>query len=352
MKDRKTLLSYVGDLSQICGITSAELNDGKSKGVKVLEVKNGSGLQFSVLPDRALDLCNLSINGYNCSYLSKTGIVNPLYNSDNKSFFRSFFAGFMTTCGMRNVGNDCEVSGECLGIHGRVSNLPAQEVCSFVNWDENVPVITIRGKVRECAFFGENLQLTRVISCHYGENKIYIHNEVENLGFRKEVLMILFHFNIGYPLLDENTIFLFPSEKITPRDAEAEKGLANWAQMQKPTKNYNEQVFYHNLKSDNNGNTCVAIINNQLGLAISLSFNKNQFPVFTQWKQMGQGEYVVAMEPSNCFVGGRNDPKNRNQLTLLQSFEKKSFDILVELFSDKKDIDNLIKYIRENHWIN
>lgn len=345
MKDKKTLLGYVGDLSQICGITSGELNDGKSKGVKILEVRNGSGLQFSVLPDRALDLCNLSLNGYNCSYMSKTGIVNPLYNSDNKSFFRSFFAGFMTTCGLRNVGNDCEVSGEYLGIHGRVSNLPAQEVCSFVDWDGNTPVMVIKGKIRECAFFGENLQLTRVISCRYGENKIYIHNEIENIGFRKEILMILFHFNIGYPMLDENTTLLFPSKTITPRDAEAEKGILNWAEMQKPTRNYNEQVFYHDLKSDSKGNTCVALINSQLEVAISLSFNKTQFPVFTQWKQMGQGEYVVGMEPSNCFVGGRNDPKNAGRLTCLQSFEKKSFDVTVELFSGNDNINKLIKYI-------
>jgi hypothetical protein len=63
----------------------------------------------------------------------------------------------------------------------------------------------------EARLFGENLVLGRKIICKYGENKITINDTVENLGFRKEALMLLFHFNMGYPLLDEDAILVTPT---------------------------------------------------------------------------------------------------------------------------------------------
>jgi len=345
LNNNKDILKYVGDLDQVFGIRSSVLNEGLSSGVKVLDVKNG-GLSFTVLPDRCLDLVNLSFNGQNCSYYSKTGIVNPTYNADNHNFFRTFTAGFLTTCGLRNVGNPVEDGGEYFGIHGRIANLPAEKVSTSVDVEDGVPVLTIKGTVREVAFFGENLRLTRTIRCKYGENRIYISNEVQNLGFRDEELMLLFHFNIGYPLLDENTRFLSKTLKLTPRDPEAEKGVDTYSYMQKPTPDYAEQVFYHDLDTDKKGNCKVAMVNEKLGIGLSLTFNKKELPMFVQWKQMGQGEYVAAMEPSNCYVGGRKDPRNKGKIDVLHSMEIRKFDVIIDLYDKNKGLDELIESLK------
>lgn len=55
----------------------------------------------------------------------------------------------------------------------------------------------------------------------------------------------------------------------------------------------------------------MALINPELELGVSLHFNMEEFPLFGQWKQMGEGEYVMGMEPSNCYVGGRLDPRTK-----------------------------------------
>ena len=114
----------------------------------------------------------------------------------------------MTTCGLRNVGSFCEENGEMFSLHGRISNTPAEEVCSTTQWIGDVPVLTISGKMREARLFGENLIIGRTITCKYGENKITIRNTVENCGFKREALMLLFHFNLGYPLLDADAILV------------------------------------------------------------------------------------------------------------------------------------------------
>jgi hypothetical protein len=344
--NKRQILRYVGDYSQLFGIKEYTLSGGKSKGVKAFDVRNGSGLEFTVLADRCLDIAGLSFNGTNCSYTSKTGIVAPeYYEEDRTGFLRSFSAGFLTTCGLRNVGSPCEVNGEPFSLHGRISNSPAEEVCATTEWVDNVPVLTISGKMRETRLFGENLILRRKITCKFGENKITIQNMVENLGFRKEALMLLFHFNMGYPLLDEDAVLVTPPVKLTPRDQEAEKGKTTYGQSQKPTHDYQEQVFYHNLKGDQNGATSVALINKKLELGVAIHFNKNQLFNFTQWKQMGEGDYVMGLEPCNCYVGGRADPLNEGMLEYLDPGEIRNFDLTIELLNGMDEINTLFKNI-------
>lgn len=346
--DKRKMLRYVGELSQLFGIKEYALAGGKAKGVKAFDIRNGSGLEFTVLADRCLDIAGLSFHTTNCSYLSKTGIVSPeYYNENGAGFLSNFFGGFLTTCGLRNVGSPCEDNGESFGLHGRISNTPAEEVCAAIGWEDGIPVMTVSGKMREARLFGENLVLHRKISCRYGENKILIQNKVENLGFRKEPLMLLFHFNLGYPLLDENAEMITATAELKPRDSVAEMGTGNYSVFQEPTPGYSEQVFYHNLKTDNQQNTIVALINKKIELGVALHFNKKQLFNFTQWKQMGEGEYVLGLEPCNCFVGGRSEARKNETLEYLEPGEIRDFDLTVEFFEGAREISSIIEKINK-----
>jgi hypothetical protein len=203
---------------------------------------------------------------------------------------------------------------------------------------ENPATMTVSGTMREACVFGENLLLHRRIVCRQGENKILICNTVENAGFRREALMLLFHFNIGYPLLDEDAYLVVPSAKVTPRDAAAEAGIEMWSRSRKPAPDYREQVFYHDLKADKEGNTSVALVNKKLNLGLALHFNRNQLSHFTQWKQMGEGEYVMGLEPCNCFVDGRTAPRNENVIDFLEPGEARRFDIVLEILEETGEI--------------
>ena len=67
--------------------------------------------------------------------------------------------------------------------------------------------------MREGELFGENLVLRRSIETVYGFKTVAIIDEIENQGFRDEPLMLLYHINIGYPLLDAGTELLAPFAK-------------------------------------------------------------------------------------------------------------------------------------------
>jgi len=346
--NKRQMLRYVGDFSQLFGIKEYTLVGGKADGVKAFDINNGSGLIFTVLADRCLDIAGLSFKGINCSYIGKPSIVAPQYYDQNGiGFLRSFHSGFLTTCGLRNVGGPCEENGESFGLHGRMSNTPAEEVCASTEWINDVPVLTISGKMREARVFGENLRLGRKIICKYGENKITLQNTVENLGFNSEPLMLLFHFNMGYPLLDKDTVLLTSTRKLMPKDQAAAKGMDSYNHSQQPTPGFAEQVFYHDLASDKNGQTSVALVNKKLEIGVALSFNKNQLFNFTQWRQMGEGEYVMGIEPCNCFVGGRLDPENKKHIQYIEPGEIRNFDIDITLLGEIREIDTLAKKISD-----
>ena len=340
--DKRQLLKYIGDFSQLLGVREYTLSGGKSQGVRAIDVRNGSGLEFTVLPDRCLDIAWLSFKGTNISYISKTGIVAPqYYNETGNEFLRNFAAGFLTTCGLMNVGPACTIQDDSFGLHGRISNTPGEQVSAGLEWIHEEPVIQIKGQMRESRVFGENLLLTRQITCLGGKNILVIEDRIENLGFRREPLMLLYHFNLGYPLLDEDAMLICPTNSTKARTAEAENGITTCSRFQSPTADYQEQVFFHDLKSDEQGNTFAALVNEKLKLGVAIRFNKNQLFNLAQWKQMGEGEYVLALEPCNNYITGREEALQQNQMEYLQPGEIREFRIEVEIMDGIEQIQQI-----------
>jgi len=340
--NKREMMKYIGDATQLFGIKDYRFNGGRADGVRAVDVKNGTGLEFTVLPDRGLDIAYLSFKSVNFSYISRTGIVAPqYYDSRGINFLRSFFAGFLTTCGLTHMGAPCSDNGEELGLHGRISNTPAEEVYAGTEWTDGVPVMTVRGKMREARMFAENLVLSREIVCKYGENKIYINDAVENCGYTEEPLMMLYHFNLGYPLLTAKSYLVTRSEKITPKDEEAAKGISDYARFQVPTPGFREQVFYHDLKADANGKVFAALVNPIQELGVAIWFNKNQLNRLTQWKMMGEGDYVLGLEPCNSIVEGRAKARNQGLLEFIKPGATRKFNIEIEVLEGMDRIKEL-----------
>ncbi len=334
------LRKYVGNMDQLFSVKDYTLNGGKAQGVRAVDINNGSGLQLTVVPDRAMDIPYLSYKGINMSYVSNVGIVAPQYFVEQElGFHRGFFGGFLSTCGLRNAGATCEDEGEFHGLHGRIGNTPAQEVFAGVEDD----TILVRGLMRESRFYGQNFVMRREISVRYGENIVYIEDEVENQGFVEEPFMILYHFNIGYPLLNENAYFVAPIKSSRPRDEVAAKGFDEFKKFQPPTEGYQEQVFYHELKADKRSKTFAAIVNPDLKLAAAVKYNKKELNHFGQWKMMSYGDYVCGLEPANCHVEGRAKVRADGLLQTLKPFEKRKFSLEIHVLEGDEEIAEGLK---------
>ena len=60
---------------------------------------------------------------------------------------------------------------------------------------------------------------------------------------------------------------------------------------------------------------------------------------------MGEGDYVMGMEPCNCYVGGRIDPRNANVVEYLEPGAVKNFDLTIEILNGLDEINAMIKKI-------
>ena len=133
--------------------------------------------------------------------------------------------------------------------------------------------------------------------------------------------------NFGNPFLSEDTeLIIEPSETI-PRDADAIPGLNEFRSFIKPQQDFKEQVFYHKMKGNNSGEANVTIRNQKIKTAVTITINVNQLPYITQWKMMGNGEYVLGIEPCNIPCKSRNVLRKENTLPFLQPGESKTNDL-------------------------
>jgi hypothetical protein len=329
---RAELLNYVGDLSQIAGIRLGEWADGVERGLRVADVRTGSGLAFSVLLERGMDIGPASYKGQPLAWVSPTGWAHPMYfDPQGAGWLRTFGGGLLTGCGLTYLGAAGEDEGEMLGLHGRLSHLPASHVRVEETWQGDECSFWVEGEMRQARVFGENLRLIRRITVALGGNRIMLHDRVENLGATASPLMILYHINLGFPFLDETSQLLAEPHAVAARDAAAEAGLQEWMRFQKPGAGYAEQVFYHDLPADKNGWANIQLVNQSRGLGLRVGFKKDTLPNLVQWKMMGQGTYILGIEPANCQVGGRSAERAGGTLQFLQPGEQRDFQVEIEV---------------------
>jgi hypothetical protein len=338
---KNELMKRIGEISQIAGLKEYILSQGKSRGVRAIDVKTGGGFNFTVLPDRGMDIAWADYNSMPISFMSNTGVVSPAYFEEyDNNFYRSFFAGLMTTCGLTYLGAQCMDEGKKLGVHGRINNIPAEEVCAYSEWIKDDLQFKVIGKVRESKVDEENILLRREIIARLGENKIIIKNSIENCGYEKTPLMVIFHINLGFPFLDEDCFFSTSEGIIIPRDEEAEKGLNNYGVFSKPIHNCKEQVFYHKLKENNGKKAYSLLFNKKLGFGFYVKFNLKELPCFSLWKQLGEGTYALGMEPGTNYPESRNRVREKKEITYIEPGEIREFSLEMGIINDLNEINN------------
>ena len=78
---------YIGRNEQIFGVEEMRLVGGKGDGMRLLQVRNGAGLEFTISADRAADISRLSFGGDNFGYFAPCGYVAPVYYDCNGAGF-------------------------------------------------------------------------------------------------------------------------------------------------------------------------------------------------------------------------------------------------------------------------
>ena len=338
------LLERVGDVSQLGGARPIVYAEGPEAGVQAVEVRTGGGLSFTVLPGRGMDLGFAEYNGAPLCWRSSTGeIHSSYYEPTGERWLRGFYGGLLVTCGLTTAGWVSVDQGEELPLHGRASYLPARNVHVDGEWQGDDYVMWVQGRVRETVVYGENVRLTRRVWARLGEKRLFLEDVVENLGHSSVPHMIAYHINPGFPVLDEGSQFTSSARDIAPINPDWQDQLKDYATLRGPTKDWVSPVFHHRPRADRDGFAYSALVNRRLlgGIGLYVKQRPDQLPWLWQWKQTGQGTYVMGMEPSNCPGDGRANTRARGQLVTLEPGQRQEYRLEIGVLSGEAEIAEL-----------
>ena len=338
---RREIEARVGRIEQIGGLRRLQWSDGLERDTEHIQVRTGAGLDYLVAPSRGMDISLAKFGGVPLSWQSPGGDIHPsYYDPAGTGWLRTAAGGLLMTCGLTYVGAAGSDEGRDYGLHGRIHHLPARHVSASGTWQDDDYEMIISGVVEESAIFGEYLRLTRTIRSKLGRAQIEIDDVVENLGFDVTPHMILYHFNLGFPLMDENTTIDFPTTMVKAR--ESETPVEDYDRWQKPETGYQERVYYHEgFSSDavtvtiTNPGFPTGIAGRTIPLSIQLSWRTSQLPRLVQWKMPGAGVHVLGIEPANCYVEGRAVERQRGTLVHLEPGETRKYSLRFEVLADE-----------------
>lgn len=314
----------VGSLDQFARVDRFVEDDGPARGARRFRVVNGGGLEFDVHPDRALDIGAASIKGIPLAWLSSTGITRPdAYEPAGRGWLRTFGGGLVTTCGLDSFGSPADDEDGVSGMHGRIGAISARVTEVTVTPE----LITIAGEVRQTGVFQENLVLRRRITSRVGSTSFTIEDTVTNEGESSSPHMVLYHVNLGWPLLDAGTIIDIPADSVTPRDSDAVEGFGQRAMIGEPVVGMREQVYIHTAGAER-----VARVTNAVrGLTFTLRYSET-LPAIFQWKLTATKHYVLGLEPANTpEIQGRAAARAAGILPRLEPGESRSYAIEIEV---------------------
>jgi Domain of unknown function (DUF4432) len=344
---RAQLLRRVGRLGQVGGVRLVELADGNERGTRVLEFRTGTGFAFDVHVDRAFDIGRCELRGVPLAWASPVGFAGPwFYEWEELGFFRNWGGGLLTTCGIDHtlfMATDTAEQyhyppkqTERFPLHGRVSNEPARLAGYGERWDGDECVLWAEGETLQASVFGEQLLLRRRIESRLGESRLTVADSVENVGWSRTPHMLLYHVNVGFPVVDEGSELLVPATAV---EARGDHPVEGYRTLEAPQAAFVEQVFEHELAGEEDGSVPVAVVNRRLGVGVYEVFDRGQLPHHFVWRMLGEGTYVVGIEPCTNRTAGRLDARARGELIELEPGEARSYRLELGALDGSRAID-------------
>jgi hypothetical protein len=358
---RRALAERTGALSQFAGVRLMTLGDGVERGVRQLEFRTGTGLRFTVLIDRAMDIAECEHSGRAVGWHSPSGFRHPgLHEYEGEGglgWFRSF-SGLMVTCGLDHVlfMHDDPASHYFYGprktvsssLHGRVGTIPARLTGYGERWEGDDCFLWAEGVVQQSTVFGEDLHLVRRIEAKVGTDEIRLHDRVVNHGFYRTPHMYCYHINVGYPVLAEGSRYVAPVRDVVWASHAGEdyrKQNTGYRTLPAPILNFHEQVWQHDMAADAAGRVNVALVNEVLGFGFEVETLKSQFPAMYEWQNLHAGHYALGIEPSTNHVQGKDFARDRGELIQLDHGEERRYDSVFRILPDAAAVADAVRRI-------
>ncbi len=295
----------ISNRSQASYIRRYTLNGGREDGLKVIEIDNGV-LRLTLNESKALDMMQLWHNGINVSFVSKNG-----FTKREIPFSKRFEGGMLYTVGLDSAGGR-----EGYEVHGSFHNIPASVIQTLID-DEKIEVTA---EIFDTELFSKSLRIIRTIRTKVLSDEVEIYDTLINDGTRDENYTLLYHVNVGYPMLDEGVKIEYDPKTVIPRTPLAEERINEIHDFLSPVDNEEERCYFIENKSP-----IVKVLNKKINKELTLEYSDSSLSKMVLWQSNASHDYALGIEPTTTFLDDLFEYK------VIKPQEKKNFNIKLKL---------------------
>ncbi len=333
-------------------VSQRTLHGGLSEGVDLVEIDNGR-MRLFILPTRGMGIWRAEIgDDQTLGWHSPVrGPVHPMFVPLADPSGLGWLEGFnelVARCGLESNGApEFDTQGRLVyPLHGRIANRPAHLV--EVTVDDTAGTISLRGIVEETRFHFQKLRLTATLTTTIDSTSFTISDRVENFGGTPAQMQMLYHINVGEPLLVPGSQVIAEVDSV--ESLTAEPNTAGWDTMGPPVAGAPEECYAMKLRADQAGRTQVLLKNAEGTAGTAIRFHTNQLPYFTLWKNMvaSADGYVAGLEPATNFPKPRSVEEAAGRVVALAPGETWNAEIGVDWLTTREEVAGVEKHIHKH----
>jgi hypothetical protein len=325
---------------------------GPADQVEVIEVDTGA-VRALILPTRGMSLWRLVADGIRFGWDSP--VAGPVHPSLVPIFDPSgigWLEGFdelVVRCGLESNGAPefDQATGQLIHpLHGRIANLPATSLS--IEYNEASGRVEVIGEVLESRLFVKRLRLRSRIRFHAASPNVELLDDVTNDLATPATMQLLYHINVGSPVLGAGATLEAPIDQLAPKDDLSASEIETWNQYEGPQAGTGERVYFARLRADESNLTSVLLRASDGGSGLGVTYSVNGLPRFVFWKNTAAESdgYVTGIEPATNFPNPRSYEQSQGRVVEIAAGETESFRVTLQPLTDASMVSELAARIR------
>lgn len=341
--DESALTTTIQTRSGDVTIRFGKFVGGVSDGVEVIEVDTGE-VQTMILPTRGMSIWRIDAAGTTFGWRSPVaGPIHPqhvpLFDPSGIGWLEGFDE-LVVRCGLESNGApEFDDDGTLkYPLHGRIANLPASSLS--IEFDEASGRVEVIGEMLEARLFVKRLRLRSRIRFQAGSPDIELMDDVTNDLATPASMQLLYHINVGSPVLGAGATLLAPIDVLAPKDTLSASEIESWNKFDGPKSGYSERVYFATLRADENHHSTAMLRSADGATGFAITVNTKTLPRFILWKNTaaeGDG-YVIGMEPATNFPNTRSFENKHGRVVEIAGGETESFRVKLHPLADAESV--------------
>jgi hypothetical protein len=320
-----------------------QLDSGRSAGMHCLTIDTGA-VVTTILPDRGMGIWKCWSGDLEFGWQSPVqGPVHPSLVPVHDASGIGWLEGFdelLVRCGLHSNGAPefAENGTVRYPLHGRIANLPAHRL--DVQVDVENGILDVIGVVSEARFLVYSLELQTRYRFRVGNPVVEVVDTVTNRSTQAGSMQMLYHINLGQPIVQSGAKIYSPFRILTPRDTRATIGIDRWNQCDGPMSGYQEQVYFMVPLADEQHWTESMLASPDESYGFAVHYDTRTLPFLNIWKNTSAVEdgYVVGLEPATGYPNTRSVEQKGGRIIHLQGGESKSFRLKLQPLATPNEV--------------